>query len=455
MKKILFAVVTLVAMVACFSCGPKDSELTELKINGSSKIEMTVGTTAQLSVATNIEKNQGVVFTYTSSDENVVSVDGKGTLLAIALTTSPVTITVKATKDEKSLEATVQVEVIELAQSLKFNELYLMQSTADWEEQQYVVYQIRSYRGVELPDAGDAQLTRVDTHVGDTVGAKAGEFFPAAGEWIYLYDKTVEGETYQIGLFADSVRTYRTWVLSEDVFVADESFTCADQGAVMEFILAWQYDSKYSYVLGDRDFVEDMTATNTIRPAGVEARPMPGYMQIGHFNETEYLDFFTRALNDEEVSMDDYEFFARYDACIKAVFYDEEQEGISVFPMYGYPTAGWVYLDQSTTESWLALSSYEFEATMYSEPGWYALQTEIFEEDGQMYKQFVTPLQMADSKTYTYVKNASNAPRRAPRHSANVNPCDNLRPMANSAMNAQMNITKALGATVNVALKLR
>ena len=294
MKKVLFFSLVAIALVLT-GCDPKDNKkggFNGFTINQGAAITLVQGESVRLSMTVD---GEGVSpeYTYESADPTKVSVDETGVVYALDMTTAPVAVTVTgsaAVNNEKvSYTQTINVSVTDFASSLKFSDFHLMKATEDWEEGKYAIYTKRRNRAAEVTDGDDATVrtTRIEGN-----RDKLDSVFPKYNEWVHLYDTVIDGENLQIGLFQDSVERYRAWILSSDCFFdADGAFQCASQGAVLETFFAFMQDSKYAYVLGEREFIDDMTALDSIRPDGVEAMPFPGYLQTGHFDADEYVDF--------------------------------------------------------------------------------------------------------------------------------------------------------------------
>jgi len=456
MKKVLAFCIVALALILT-GCKEKNAPaFNGFTINQGSQMTMVQGASERLSMKID-GQNCTPVYTFESSDPSMVDVDSTGVVYAMAITESPVTITVTGTaviNNEKIVKtATIAISVIEFADGLVFNEFYLMQAQEDWEEGRYPIYQIRRNRASEVSDGDDATV-RTERIEGNR--NKVDSVFPAYNQWVHLYDTVnSQGQTVQMGLFMDSVTRYRAWILSTDCFFDSEgAFQCASQGAVMSTFFAFVQDSKYAYVLGEREFVEDVTALDTIRPQGVDAMPMPGYFQTGHFDEDQYLDFWTRYMDEEEVSISDYNFWAMYDSKFQpvSVGYDQEsgESYTYTLPVMGYPMpGGWINFESGAGEAWLDAAAYDFEATMYDNPlVGYCLKLETKTgtdpETGEEieYLGYAEPLQMADSHVKTYQKGSvSSAPKAS-----------EARPISNKSLNVKMKVASTLGATFRMAV---
>ena len=453
MKKALM--LSLVAIVLVLTGCKKETEggFNGFTINQGATLTMVQGASVRLSMK--VDGDVDPVYTFESADNAVVYVDEEGVLYAMQLTETPVRVTVTGTayvNNEAIVKtATIDVTVIDFASGLSFNDFYLMQASEDWESGKYAIYMKRRNRSLEVTDGDDATVKTEEINNPDWT---TDSVFPTYTQWIHLYDTIIEGETQRVGIFQDSITRYRAWILSSDCFFDSEgSFTCAaDQGAVIETFFAFMQDSKYAYVLGDREFVEDLTAFDTIRPAGVEAMPFPGYLQTGHFQEQNYLDFWNAYFNGEEPSMSDYEpFWAMYDTKLKSVYsgYDEEEGSyVGVLPVLGYPqVGGWVDLASGTGDAWLEVDAYDFTATVYGNAMNYciATTTTIDEETGEEIPVYVVPAEMAESSDIHYTKGQVSGVRS---HAPEM---DNTRPMLNSALKVQMNVTSTMGAIFRMA----
>lgn len=461
MKKVLAFCVVAVALILT-GCTQDESQFNGFTINQGSSKEMVQGSSERLSMKVDATEDVKPVYTFVSSDPTAVDVDSTGVVYAMTITEAPVTITVtgSAVINNEKIEhtATIQISVIEFAQGLVFNDFYLMKSTESWQEEKYAIYIKRRNRAVEVPDGDDA-LVRTTRLEGDRDNLTA--VFPEYDQWVHLYDTVAEdGSAIQVGLFLDSVKPYRAWLLSSDCFFdSDGAFQCASQGAVMEMFFAFMQDSKYAYVLGEREFIEDLTALDTIRPQGVEAMPFPGYLQTGHFDEDEYLEFWNEKMSGASPSISDFNFWAKYDTHIAPAGVDYDEEGAAyayTLPLMGYPQAGGVINlasgEEYGSDAWLISDAYDFNATMYDNPtvGYcLKLETQVDPESGEEYLTYANPLQMADTKTVHYTKGTiENAPARVNRTPES----DNTRPITIKSMNVRMNVVNTLGATFRMAV---
>ena len=451
MKKVLAFCVVALALILT-GCKDKNAvSFNGFTINQGASLTLVQGASERLSFT--VDGNGCTPqYTYESSDPVSVDVDSIGVIYALDVTESPVTITVTGTaviNNEKITHtASIQINVVEFAEGLVFNEFYLMKSTEPWEEGRYAIYTKRRNQALSNPEGDDATVRKNKIEGNRN---KLDSVFPGPTEWVHLYDTVADdGTVIQVGLFQDSVTAYRAWIISTECFFDSEgAFQVASQGAIMETYFAFMQDSKYAYVLGEREFVEDLTALDTIRPAGVDPMPFPGYFQVGHFDASSYLDFWTANFNDEEPSLEDYSFWAMYDTKIKpAAIGTDEETGESfayTLPVMGYPIAGgWLNLE-SGDEAWLVTDMYNFQANMFSNPmvGYcLALETKVDPETGEEYLGYVTPYQMSESTVITYTKgNVSAAPKS-----------NEARPIANKALNAKMNVARTLGATFRMAV---
>lgn len=458
MKKVLIFSLVAIALVLT-GCEKKNKKggFNGFKINQGAAISLVQGESVRLSMTVD---GEGVSpeYTYESADPTKVSVDETGVVYALDITTEPVVVTVTgsaAVNNEKvSHTQTIAISVTDFASSLKFHDFYLMQPSEDWESGKYAIYTKRRNRAAEVTDGDDA-MVRTTRLEGDKDNIRA--IFPKYNEWVHLYDTVVDGETLQIGLFQDSVERYRAWILSSDCFFdADGYFQCASQGAVIATFFAFMQDSKYAYVLGEREFIDDLTALDSIRPDGVEAMPFPGYFQTGHFDSEPYLEFFTRLLNDEDVSIDDYEFWNMYDSKMVPVQIDVDEEGTTstyTLPLMGYPTAGVIELNSGEGDAWLQTDNYTFDATVYGNPmvGYcLKLETKIDPETGEEYLGYAVDgdgnLQMSEPQTIRYTSGAA-----APKKVNHTPERERMGAVRNSALQVQMNVTKTLGAIFRMA----
>lgn len=458
MKKVLVFSLVAIALVLT-GCEKKNKKggFNGFSINQGASITLVQGESVRLSMTVD---GEGVSpeFTYESADPAKVSVDGTGVVYALDVTSAPVVVTVTGTavvnNEQVSHTQTIAVSVTDFANSLKFHDFYLMQATEDWQSGKYAIYTKRRNRAAEVTDGDDA-MVRTTRLEGDKDNIRA--IFPKYNEWVHLYDTVVDGETLQIGLFQDSVERYRAWILSSDCFFdADGYFQCASQGAVLETFFAFMQDSKYAYVLGEREFIDDLTALDSIRPDGVEAMPFPGYLQAGHFDEEPYLEFFTLLLSEEEVSIDDYEFWNMYDSKIVPVQIDVDEEGTAstyTLPLMGYPTAGVIELASGTGDAWLQTDNYTFDATIYGNPmlGYcLKLETKVDPETGEEYLGYAFDaegnLQMSEHQTIRYTSGAA-----APKKVNHTPERERMGAVRNSALQVQMNVTKTLGAIFRMA----
>ncbi len=461
MKKTLIFCLVAVALVLTGCKKDKKGGFKGFTINQGASITLVQGESIRLSMT--VDGNVSPEYTFVSADPTKVFVDETGVVAAYDITSAPVVVTVTASaavnNEKVSYTQTIAVSVVDFASSLKFHDFYLMQPSEDWESGKYAIYTKRRNRAAEVTDGDDATVrtTRIEGN-----RDKLDSVFPKYNEWVHLYDTVVDGETLQIGLFQDSVERYRAWILSSDCFFdADGYFQCASQGAVLETFFAFMQDSKYAYVLGEREFIEDVTALDSIRPDGVEAMPFPGYFQAGHLDEEQYLEFFTQLLTTEEgqegPSIDDYTFWNMYDSKIVPVQVDVDEEGNAstyTLPLMGYPTAGVIELNSGTGDAWLQTDNYTFDATVYGNPmvGYcLKLETKVDPETGEEYLGYAFDdqgnLMMSEAQTIRYSSGAAAAPKKVnhtPEH-------ERMGAVRNSALKVQMNVTKTLGAIFRMA----
>jgi len=457
MKKVLAFCIVAIALVLT-GCKKNKTEFNGFTINQGASMTLVQGESVRLSMSVQ-GQNVSPSYTFQSSDPLKVDVDSTGVVLGIDLTESPVYVTVTGTAviDNNPITYTqvINVTVIDFAESLVFSEFQLMQPSEDWEKGKYVIYMKRRNRASEVPDGDDATVRKTKIE-GNRY--KVDSIFPAYNEWVHLYDTVIEGSNLQIGLFADSVTRYRAWFLSQNCFFDSEgAFQTTSQGAILETFFAFVQDSKYAYVLGDREFIDDLTALDTIRPTGVEAMPYPGYFQTGHFDEEQYLEFFTAVFNEEDPEMDDYTFWAPYDSKLKPVGLADDGEGGTyayTLPFMGYPKAGgYINLASGTSDDvWLMADQYAFDALVHENPMiGYCLKLETKEdpETGEQYVGYANPLQMSDSTTVHYVKTAvSSAPIMKVNHTPER---ETMGAVRNSVIKTQMKINNTLGAIFRMA----
>lgn len=428
-------------------------------INQGSKLTMIQGEQIRLSMT--VQGTGDPVYSYESADPAKVEVDETGVVYAILLTESPVTITVtgKVVVNNETIEktATIAITVVDPAESFEFRDLFWMQALETSPEEKYTVYQIRRRRNLpEDPADGADVVSHINRVEGDTNNLR--NHFPTYDEWVYLYTNE---EGHEIGLFQDSVWGIRTWIVSTDVFVdADEgSFKCASElGCIMEAWMPFQYD-KYVYVLGSRDFVEDLTANDTIRPDGVDPRPMPGDFQIGTIDEEANVAWVDYMLFDgPEVTGED--IWGKYDAFLRPMYqFGDGEGGVIYYPFYamGYPTAGRVELGQPVGEqAWLSVEQYEFKANVYENVAYYCLATQEYEDEetGEIYTGYVVPHEMSNTKEIIYskvVEEGAPAKKAMSRYSA-----DNMQPMPRKAFEAQRKVANTMGAIFRLsALRMK
>lgn len=458
----------IVAVALVLTGCKKKVEFNGFTINQGSTLQMVQGESVRLSMTADA-KECTPVYTFECADATVLSVDGEtGEIYAVQLTETPVAVTVTGTAvidNEKVIHTQViNITVVDFAKSLTFGGFTLMMTPDDepWYESEYYVYMKRRNRADEIPDGSDAL-----DHTKEIKGnpAKIDSVFPKYNEWVHLYDTTIQGEKLKIGLFLDSVSSYRAWIFSSDCFFdADGKFQCAaSQGAVIETFFAFTHDRKYSFVLGDREFVDDITALDTIHPDSVENKPFPGYFQAGHFDAETYVQFWTDYYStpegEEGPSMSDYPFFDMYDSKILPVKVGVMEDGSSAtytLPLMGYPTKGKIVLDSPDDASnfWLYTFDYEFDATVYANPmvGYcLKLATYVDEETGEEYTSYASPLQMSEATNITYKNGSVSATAIKPSSRTPEN--DNVRPVLTSALKVQLNVANTLGAIFRMTLR--
>jgi len=462
MKKGLIFCLFAIALIltACDKDKKGGESFDGFTINQGAAMTMSEGASERLSLNVTSSSTVTPTFTYESSDPSKVDVDEDGVVYAYSATESPVTITVTGTaavsNEKVTHTATIKVTVTEFAAGLEFHDLYWMQAAEDWQDVKHVIIRIRYHRGYDDQKMHDYDLdTLADMQIGDPANPKA--VLPQDYEhWVFLKDTiNSKGEKVKKGVFMDSVRTVRSWLLSTHCYFG-ESFECADQGAVLEYTDCYMFDKTYSYCLGDREFVDDVTALDTIRPAGVLPMPYPGVVQIGHFDADQYLAFFDAALiNKEQVEYSDYAVWEKYDGMMKpvAAAYDEEtgEAGVSMYFMMGYPTEGAFYMSSDDNTGWFAATWYDFKAMTYGNAfSSYCLKltTSVDEETGEENTVFVYPLEMADSKVINYTGGSlEESPRRTMARRERVE-----MPVSTKALNVKNNVINTIGATFRMAV---
>ncbi len=458
MKKLFFALFIALAVIGC----KKDNDDKDDPVGPGESISFNNGKDGKLTISVgqseviSIKGASLTDVTITSSNSEVAAINGNA-IVGMAEGTADITATLNS---DASKTASLHVTVVDYFKNIKFNSVYWMQASEDWHDKCHAIYRLRTSRAEELPDAGDAQLTRVNdyafTGACDTAAAiqTVVDAFQV-GNWYYLYT-TPDG--VEVGLFQDSIRAARSWFLSTDAFFnGDGEFTVAGQGALMEFTDFYMYDIKYSYCLGDRMLCDDVTEMGRqYVKTGEQRMPYPGYIQVGHFNEENYLEFFDIILRGGEADEADYPFFSIYDSHMMMYWNSVDPEtgesGMSGWYL-GWPVLEEAYdginfdLEQDENTGWFKMGYYHFTATVMPAFADYGLASEYNEEDGQYY--FKDPLEMAPMQNVTYEggvlpqeKPGKNGIRR--QHSE--------KPVRNSLLNKQMSVTNTIGATLRMVL---
>lgn len=459
MKKLFFALFIALAVIGCkkdddskgddpigdvfFFNNGKDGNIT-ISVGQSEVISMTGVSLTQLN--------------FTSSNSEVAAIEGNA-IVAKAEGTADITA---ALKSDPSKTAVLHVTVVDYFKNIKFNSVYWMQATEEWHDKCHAIYRLRRNRGQELPDGGDAQLTRVDDYAftGECDTAAAIQTVVDAfqvGNWYYLYTTT---DGTEIGVFQDSIRAARSWLLSSDAFFnGDGEFTVAGQGALMEFTDFYMYDIKYSYCLGDRMLCDDVTEMGKqYVKTGAEYMPYPGYIQVGHFNEGNYLEFFDIILRGGEADEADYPFFDTYDSHMMMywTYVDPETGESGMNGWYlGWPELEEAYddinfdLESDENTGWFKMSYYHFVATVMPAFADYGLATEYIEDTDEPGYYFKDPLEMAPMQTVTY--EGGVYPVQKPAKNG-VRPQNSEKPIRTSILNKQMAVTNTIGATLRMVL---
>lgn len=343
------------------------------------------------------------------SDPIVARIVGTSNTTCTILARKEGTCDVTARCVNNNCSATITINVRSLSSvQYEFGDLDLMQPTDGMQEERYCIYTLRAYRGDIIQDGGDASLTKV---IDDS------KSFPDPGTWLYRYTADNGAE---FGIFADSVRSQRAWLLSTDaIFDYDGQFRTYGFAPVMEFKLIYMFDNIYAYCLGNCPIVSDATVTDTIRKPGVAARPMPNTIQASRFNQSGYLSYCTALLNGSNINWNenwpDYNVFEEGDAHLLFALSDYDNVTTGLF---GCVNSGYIEFGfgDGNTSAWLKAENYDISATVYENPMAHCLATETTTDPstGQISEQFVVPYQMAESKNINYTKgqNQKSATRR-------------------------------------------
>lgn len=446
MKKILVFCFVAMALVLTGCKKDKDNKagFDGFTINQGTSLQMAVNSTVRLSMA--VQGNATPDFTYQSANDSLVYVDETGVLYAIAETESPVEITVTGTavvnNEKVTHQAKINVTVVDFASSLVFNEFIYQRI-----EEKYAIYRIRS-----LSTNGDDVARKDNRLEGDRNDVRA--TLPEYNQWVHLYDtvmkdpSTGESKKYEKGLFLDSVQVLTAICMSTDLyFDNDGNFQCPEQGGIFWITDAFMYDSKYWYCLGDREIVDDVTANDTILADGKDPMPYPGYVQAGHFNEENYIAYYTPLLlQDAEEPDTTLKFWDKYDSYMIPVvtFVDKQGEShIGMLDLLGYPVisknpevfSGFV-IDQDESGENMFLSAYDFWAVTYGD-----IYNYCFKYDPET-EYLVDPLELVEPKDVHYVK---AAPAQAAARKNGIEK-SNFRPVPKAAVTMKMKVNNTMGA---------
>ena len=450
MKKILVFCFVALALVLTGCKKDKDNDKKNVGFNGftinqGTSLQMAVNSTVRLSMA--VQGDATPDFTYQSANDSLVYVDETGVLYAIAETESPVEITVTGTavvnNEKVTHQAKINVTVVDFASSLVFNEFIYQRIT-----ETYAIYRIRS-----LSTNGD-DVERAKNRVeGDRNDVRA--ILPKYNEWVHLYDtvmkdpSTGESKTYQRGLFMDSVQVLDAICMSTDLyFDNDGNFQCPEQGSIFWVTDAFMFDNTYWYCLGDREIVDDVTANDTILADGKDPMPYPGYIQAGHFNEDNYIEYYTQAFAGAEEPDTTLKFWDKYDSYMTPVVNQVDPQGeikTYILDLLGYPVSsknpevfsGFV-IDEDENRD-MFLSAYDFWAVTYGE-----VYDFCFKYDEQT-QDLVDPLELVEPKDVHYVKATAQA--AAARVNGNHIEKSNFRPVPKAAVTVKMKVNNTMGAT--------
>lgn len=337
---------------------------------------------------------------FESSDQTIVNISGSSNTSCFIHAHKEGTCNVTARCVHNNCSATIVVTVVTLSSvQYEFCDLYLMQSTDEMPDEEYLIYRLRQYRGDDISDGGDASLTKV---VDNTKN------FPDAGTWLYRY---TADNGYEYGIFADSVISRRVWLLSTEAFFYNDGNEFGVRGfaPLIEFKFSFYVDNKYYYCLGQFHIESDATATDTIRKPGVPARPMPSIIQASRFNQAGYLSYCTDLLNGSNVNWIDYGIFGNGDARLKAAYPDYGDP--RMFDFFGCVNGGYINFESPdyNSSAWLKAEDYDISATVYENPMAHCLATQTTTDPstGQVVEQLVVPYQMAESKNINYTKGQS------------------------------------------------
>lgn len=449
MKKILFVFFLALALVAC----KKDDDNNNDKPTGSfefnngndGELAMTIGTKATVSFTNKVTPSK---VTIESSDEDVVYFSPEdGALVAKGIGEAIVTATLKA---DETQSATLHVTVSSYINNASFYSIQYWGGDGEWDMKKYTMFRIHS-----KPQGSNAVVDL--SHVGDT--ANIAEWIDdfEQGKWYYLYDSEVTGDS--VGLFMDSIYSLKTYMMAKECLFDGSSISLAgDHGLVLCYEDHFMFDSKYWYCLGDRVFVDDVTAVGKqYTQTGKEKVPYPGAVQVGHFNEKNYVTYWGGLLSDEEPEAEDYPYFNTHD-CYFIMFFmynDETSEtGRSMGGLEsGYPILPEVeteldfYVDQDANNDQFA-AYYYINAMMFPQVDYnYGLKTEV-DEDGV--ENWVYPFELDPMVNVVY--EGGQVPADKPARIKGVNGKRSELPMPRKAMEKKMSFDRTLAATIRMIL---
>ena len=451
MKKILFALLIAFAVIGCdkSSSDSKDDPTPTGSfsfLNGENgKLTLAAGKYEAVSI-----KGEDVTKLYFESSNPDVAevVPSEGVNYIVAYAEGTATITAYLTSDPTNY-ATLQVTVENELKTIRFSQVYWMQASEDWQDKSHLIIRKRYYRGIEIPDGGDAQLKGDYTHEGDTANIQSWIDDVQTGFWYYLYTDE-EGDS--IGIFTDSIKAVRSWLLSTDAYFTGEGeFAVAGAGALFEYTDFYMNDGKYAYCLGTRSLVDDVTAAGKqYVKSGQQPKPYPGAIQVGHFDQDTYLDYFDHLIQGIETDANDYKYYSMYDSYFTMymnVTYSDGSTGIAGFDL-GYANVSQnneydadFYLASDDATGWFKMEYYYIEATLFLE--YYNYQLAVEGDD------FKYPLEFGSTMNFTYT--GGEMPMNAPAKKG-VRRHTNEMPVRTASMNKQMSFANTIGATFRMVL---
>lgn len=370
-------------------------QISSIEFRQGSSLTLMQGISVKLDIAFNPSNSSDNIIFEVNTPE-IASIVNTSNTSCVILAHKKGSCEITAKCEHYDCTATITINVTSLLDAqYKLQDMEFMMATDEMPIERYCIYRLRIYTGNFYTDGSDASLTRVVDY---------SKRFPDPGTWLYRY--TADNGFEEYGVFADSVKSQRTWLLSKGALLGENgNFTAYEFAPIMEFKLVYWFDNRYAYLLGPYEIVSDATANDTIRKPGVAAKPMPSYIQASRFNQAGYLDYCTDKINGSNVNWNDYNVFGSGDARFKAAYPSTETNETILSDFFGCVNSGMIGV-VSGDNTFLQVDYYDIHATVYDNPMAYCLATEITTDPstGNATEELIVPYQMAKSKNVNYTE---------------------------------------------------